>query len=110
MMLGMARYSATKHTEAKWTERVRAWRASGESAYDFATRHGFAASTLHVWSSRIPHEDSPRFVRLVPKAVASGTPVAEVVVEVGNARVRVASGFDAALLADVVRALGGEMR
>nr|WP_275938629.1 hypothetical protein [Sorangium cellulosum] len=34
----------------------------------------------------------------------------ELVVEVGGARVRVAAGFDPALLADVVRALGGGAR
>ncbi len=110
MMPGMAGHSATKKTEAKWAEQVRAWRASGESADDFATRHGFATSTLHGWSSRLPREDSPRFLRLVPKSVESVTPRSEVVVEVGNARVRVATGFDAALLADVVQALGGAAR
>lgn len=110
MMLRMPGYSVTKKTEAKWVERVRGWRASGESAYDFATRHGFATSTLHGWSSRLPREDSPRFLRLVPKSIESVTPRSEVVVEVGNARVRVITGFDAALLADVVQALGGGAR
>ncbi|WP_437842463.1 IS66 family insertion sequence element accessory protein TnpA [Sorangium sp. So ce1153] len=35
-----------------WSERVRAWRESGETAEEFARSPGFAASTLHGWSSR----------------------------------------------------------
>lgn len=100
---------ATKKTEAKWAERVRAWRASGETAQEFAQRQGYAASTLHVWSSRLTRAEAPRFLRLVPKAKATPvTSAAELVVEVGSARVRVAAGFDSALLADVVRVLGGD--
>ena len=95
---------ATAGTEAKWAARVRAWRASGETAQEYARRHGFAASTLHGWSSRLPHADAPGFLRLVPKT-ADSSRSSEIVVEVGAARVRVGVGFDHALLADVVRAL-----
>jgi hypothetical protein len=105
----MTAYRATKKTEAKWAERVRAWRASGETAQEYAVRHGFAASTLHVWSSRLQSTEAPRFLRLVPKTTDS-PPSPEVVVEVGGARVRVGAGFDRALLADVVRALVGGPR
>ena len=48
-------------------------------------------------------------LRLVPKAKATPvTSAAELVVEVGSARVRVAAGFDSALPADVVRVLAGD--
>jgi hypothetical protein len=98
--------TAVRKTEEKWAERVRQWRASGETAEEFASRHGYAASTLHVWSSRVGRAQGPRFLRLVPRA-ATGTAGAELVVEVGGARVRVTAGFDAGLLTEVVRALGG---
>ncbi|WP_438032768.1 IS66 family insertion sequence element accessory protein TnpA [Sorangium sp. So ce204] len=100
----------TKATEVMWSERVRAWRESGETAEEFARSRGFAASTLHGWSSRLSRAEPPRFLRLVPKAPAVTSSASELVVEVGGARVRVAAGFDAALLADVVRALGGGAR
>jgi hypothetical protein len=109
MVARMAESKATGRTEAKWVERVRAWRASGESARDFANRHGFAESTLHGWSSRLSRPDTPGFLRLVPRPAAAAAP-SEMIVEVGPARIRVASGFDAALLEDVVRALGGGAR
>ncbi|WP_437912419.1 IS66 family insertion sequence element accessory protein TnpA [Sorangium sp. So ce302] len=106
----MACMTRTKATEVMWSERVRAWRERGETAEAFARSRGFAASTLHGWSSRLSRTERPRFLRLVPKAPAVTSSASELVVEVGGARVRVAAGFDAALLADVVRALGGGAR
>ncbi|AUX24049.1 uncharacterized protein SOCEGT47_045820 [Sorangium cellulosum] len=106
----MASMTRTKATEVMWSERVRAWRESGETAEEFARSRGFAASTLHGWSSRLSRTERPRFLRLVPKAPAVTSSAPELVVEVGGARVRVAAGFDPALLADVVRALGGGAR
>ncbi|AUX31277.1 uncharacterized protein SOCE836_034060 [Sorangium cellulosum] len=105
----MARMTRTSSTEAKWADRVRAWRESGESAEEFARSRGFAASTLHGWSSRLSRAERPRFLRLVPKAPAAMS-APELVVEVGGARVRVVAGFDPTLLAEVVRALGGAAR
>jgi hypothetical protein len=92
-------------TKQKWAERVRAWRASGQEASAFAAGKGYAASTLRWWSSRLGREE---LVRIVPVIARASSPEArgEVVVEVGGARVRVTSGFDGALLAEVVRALG----
>jgi hypothetical protein len=95
--------NATKET---WAKRVEAWRASGETADVFAQDKGYEGSTLRWWSSRL-RRPSPQFLRLVPKARA--VPVdAGLVVEVGRACVRVRAGFDAALLAEVVAALGGD--
>lgn len=89
-----------------WTERVVAWRASGETVAEFAAGKGFAASTLKCWAGRLRRKDRRKFVPVVrrPRAVLAPT---ELLIEIGGARVRVAPGFDAALLADVVRALGG---
>jgi hypothetical protein len=92
-------------TEQAWRERVQAWRASGQTAVQFVEGRGFAAATLKWWSSRLGPSDHPAFVQLVAKP-PTPRPAPELVVEVGGARVRVAAGFDPALLADVVRALG----
>ncbi len=91
---------------AKWTARIQAWHASGESAEAFAKRHGCAVSTLYGWSRRVPRTAAPVFVELVPRVSVDRSPC-ELVIEVGTARVRVGSGFDGKLLSDVVRALGG---
>jgi hypothetical protein len=108
----MGGMTASVATRAKWQERVQAWRTSGESARAFAEKRGYAPATLRYWSSRLGTAEAPRFLRLVPKAppaTASASP-SELVVEVGAARVRVAVGFDPALLADLVTALGGGVR
>jgi hypothetical protein len=101
--------SSREKTQAKWSERVHAWRASGKSAGEFAAERGFEPTMLYRWSSRVPRTESPGFVRLVAKTV-SPPASAEVIVEVGAARVRVGAGFDGALLAEVVRALAGAGR
>lgn len=100
----------TATTEAIWSERVRSWRQSGESATVFARGKDYTASTLRYWASRLRRTSAaPRIVQLVPTAkVPDATPAAaDLVVEVGTARVRVRRGFDPELLAEVVRALGG---
>lgn len=91
-----------------WTERVRSWRESGETAEAFAEGKGFAGSTLRFWSSRLGRTVSaPRLVQLVPKATApvSVTASSSLEIEIGDARVRVARGFDRELLAEVVGVL-----
>jgi lambda repressor-like predicted transcriptional regulator len=101
--------SARASNETVWRARVRAWEASGLSTAQFARRHGFSASTLRNWASRRKRPAAPQFLRLVPKAPTvppAPATTRPVVIEVGTARVLVTSGFDAALLRDVVRALG----
>ncbi len=93
-------------TEQRWRERVLAWRASGQTADEYAEPRGFAGGTLRWWSSRLGAMTAPRFVQLVPRPPVLAPATTDVVVEVGHARIRVSAGFDAALLADVVRALG----
>jgi hypothetical protein len=101
--------STATTNESLWAERVRAWRASGEPVAHFVRGRGDSASALRAWAQRLgPTEPSPRFLRVVPsKPTPTPTPGAPaLVLEVGAVRVRVAPGFDPALLADVVRALG----
>jgi hypothetical protein len=94
--------------EARWRERVDAWRSSGPTAAQFAAQNGFSTSALTGWSSKLRHRPAPRprapaFVAVVRKDAA---PVRELVVEVAVARVRVTPGFDPALLTAVLCALG----
>jgi len=97
----------TATTEERWSQRVRTWRASGETADAFAHGKGYAGSTLRWWASRLGRGETSGFVRLVPKA-PDGHHEAALVVEVGRARVHVKAGFDTKLLAEVVAALGGD--
>jgi hypothetical protein len=97
----------------KWTERVGAWRAGGQTAAEFARGRGFEASTLRYWASRLgrarkaptvaPSGASPvRMVRVTRSA--SSEPLT---VSVGVARIEVRAGFNRALLREVIDALGG---
>ena len=113
---------ATKSTEQLWTERVRAWRASGLDAHAFTAGKGFAGSTL-VWRARELRKQPPsaspapagvtlrRLVRESegPPAARSTTAVAcAVVVRVGGAELVVTPGFDAQLVRALVRCLAEE--
>lgn len=105
-------------TESKWAERVADWRASGQSGADYARGREFKPSTLYWWSSRIGRDDvrgteregSTRApsVRMVRVVAVSKPSTSGVTVRIGAAHVDVRAGFDATLLREVVRALGGE--
>lgn len=109
-------------TEALWLERVTAWRESGESIAVFARGHGFSDSALRYWVGRLsrPRKQAgpTRVVPLVPKSqatiaravTAEAGPSSDVVVEIGQARIRVSRGFDREVLLAVVTALGGGAR
>jgi hypothetical protein len=104
-------------TETKWTERVRAWRASGRTAREFADGQEFKPSTLTYWASQLRRSVSAEGVvagKQAPRihmvqVVGKGAMAARedtLVVAVGTARIVVRAGFDRALLRDVVEALG----
>ena len=82
---------------------------SGEGVRQYASRRGYSETTLRKWiraEDARPVVDQPALVRLVPRSAVEVTErEAELVVEVGVARVRVRRGFDAALLRGVVLAL-----
>jgi hypothetical protein len=85
--------------EARWRERVEAWRSSGLTAAQFAAQNGFSTSALTSGSSKLRHRAAPRpsapaFVAVARKDAA---PVRELVVDVARARVRVTQGFAPAL-------------
>jgi hypothetical protein len=85
-------------TATKWTERVRAWRASGRTAREFAEGQEFKPSTLTYWASQLRRSASAeggvvgqggaavRMVQVVAKpAVAPREDT--LVVAVGTARI-----------------------
>ena len=105
-------------TEAKWSDRVRDWRASGKTAEEFAGAFDFEASTLRYWASRLKTSSenaTPLLAKVVRKRTRSVLPRAEsessasheVEVVIGAARIVVRRGFDAELLCQVAAALGG---
>lgn len=89
-----------RRTRSERAAEVTRWRQSGLSARVYATERGVSRGSLLRWAA----EAGPEFVRVELVEAAA----AELVVEVGPARVRVARGFDAELLRDVVAALGSE--
>lgn len=97
-------------TRDLWRSRLTAWQRSGLTTDVFCADKPYAASTLRWWSSRLRHASAPAFLELRPSRPVATTPPADLVVEVGGARVRVVSGFDPALLASVVAALSGDAR
>jgi hypothetical protein len=102
-------------SETRWREIVGEWRSSGLTPEAFARDREFKASTLVYWASRLRRAEGGavgrageaavgvRMVRVVAQPSAS----AGVTVRVGAASVVVQTGFDAALLRQVVEALGG---
>jgi len=108
-------------TDAKWLERVRQWKESGQTAEEFAVGQPFKASTLKWRAAELRRaaegggrygkghaaSGSIRLTRVVPRARESAAGQGGgVVVEVSGARISLSRGFDAELLTDVVRALG----
>lgn len=108
-------------TDEKWLERIRLWKASGQTAEEFAVGQPFKASTLKWRAAEVRRaaeggerygkghavKGSIRLARVVSRARATvPTQGGGVVVEMSGARISLSRGFDAELLIDVVRALG----
>lgn len=101
-------------TATMWRKRVAEWRASGETAEAYSTRHGLTTSTLRYWSSRLRREDGAArpVVRLaqvvrVPPAARDEVPRGAVMIELLDARARITieAGTDRQTLATVLELL-----
>jgi transposase len=97
--------------EQEWRRWIAQWRASGLSVRDFCDRHGLAAPSFYAWRRRFHQRDGDtpavvpvQFVADAPPAQASAL---ELVLADGRV-VRVAPGFDAATLRQLLMALEGE--
>jgi hypothetical protein len=103
-------------TETKWSERVQEWKASGKTATQFVEGRDFKASTLVYWASCLRRgagasarrERRKPSVRMARVTAVPPRPDDAIVIAVGTARVAVRTGFDHALLRQVVKALGEE--
>ena len=83
-----------RHTKSTWQQRVASWRASGQTADEFAAEHGLAAGTLRWWASRLKHERMPQeppMVRLAQVIRSPAPPVVRgaIIIDVLDARARV---------------------
>ena len=78
-------------------------RTSGEPVKVVAQRMGVKESTAYFWMKRARAARPPEFARVIPTAERSK---ASITIEVGGVAIRLDSGFDAALLREVVLALG----
>lgn len=97
-----------------WARRVAEWKASGLSSPAFCAGKDFTAGGLRHWAHRIAHPEERRLrvrvARVVRTSKRQASPVsadapADLVVEVGVARVVVRSGFDRSVLAAVLEEL-----
>jgi hypothetical protein len=96
-----------------WEGVVVRWRSTGQSMLGYARERNLSYSQLVRWRRRIEaQQDTKPRVTLIPVgtvAVANSSP--GVVVRVtGDIEIEVGRGFDAEVLAAVVRALRGVMR
>ena len=104
-------------TEAKWSERVREWKASGKALHEFAAGQPYKASSLGWWAWQLrkraskagPAGKAIRLAQVVRRAPAPAPAAAKaalsMVLEVAGARIAIQRGFDAELLGQVVRTL-----
>ena len=93
----------------KWRERVAQWRASGQTAREFAARRGINASTLSHWAWRLAQE--PRgegaLARVPTMIEVHARPVMDdrFEIEFSGRRVRVPPSFDLDSLLRLLSAL-----
>ncbi len=95
-----------------WEGLVREHAASGQSIDAFCRGQHVSGSALRYWIAKCKAANpSMRFVSAVKVGHGtSGVPGGKatgVLVEIGEARIRVEPGFDRGLLLEVVRAIGG---
>ena len=97
--------------QRQWRRRIDQWRVSGLSVQAFCARHGLAPATFYNWRrvlQRRAAEEPAAFVpvQVVADAVPTQSGALEVVLTDGRA-VRVAPGFDAATLRQLLAVLEG---
>lgn len=110
-------------TETKWSERIQQWKESGKKAAEFAAGQPYKASTLVWWATELRRRSQAgapqskrrqsagkiRMARVVPVGrPLTKLPAQGLILEVSGARISLDRGFDAELLSEVVRVLGGK--
>ena len=91
----------------EWAERVRAWKANGSSADEFARGKPFTGKMLGWWAGEFARRSREKptvaMARVIPRDVARDATLA---VQVAGTLIAVRRGFDPELLREVVDALG----
>src|SRR5262245_24599940 len=94
--------------ERQWRRRIDQWRASGLSVRVFCARHGLATASFYNWRRVLQRRAAvqPAFVpvQVVADTAPAQTSALEVVLTDGRT-VRVAPGFDAATLRQLLAVL-----
>jgi transposase-like protein len=97
--------------ERQWQRRIEQWRVSGLSVRAFCARHSVATASFYNWRrvlQRRATAEQPAFVpvQVVADTMPAQTSALEIVLADGRA-VRVAPGFDAATLRQLLAVLEG---
>jgi len=96
--------------EQQWRRRISQWRASGLSVRAFCALHGLANASFYAWRRVLERRaaEQPAFVpvQVVADTMPAQTSALEVVLADGRT-VRVAPGFDAATLRQLLAVLEG---
>jgi len=96
--------------EQRWREIVERQRAGGSTVAAFCRDHHIATSSFFAWKRKLRGCDDDPPAAFVEAAVVGTPPASRAWIEVrlrGGRRVRLGPGFDAGLLAAVVRTLEG---
>jgi transposase-like protein len=97
--------STKRYSAAEWRVLVEEWLSSGKSKAEFARSRGVSAATLSWWRWKLGAKATavpPTFLEVVVEDPPSAP---DLVVEVGELRVRVPFGFDAGEVRRLVGAL-----
>jgi transposase len=94
--------------EQEWRQRIREWRQSGLTVRGFCARRGLAQPSFYAWRRELARRDaeSPAFVpvQVVGHTDVAGNAALEVVLG-GGRTIRVAAGFHAATLRQLLAVL-----
>ncbi|UMZ72530.1 IS66 family insertion sequence element accessory protein TnpA [Natranaerofaba carboxydovora] len=91
---------------AEWKERVSAFRASGQTAKDWAKANGVKLNRLRYWCRKYKEDAPSKETKWSPVEV-DYSDESNITVKVGKASIEVKPGYDKSLLKDLVNTLSG---
>jgi Transposase len=92
--------------EQQWRDRLAAWRRSGLSVRAFCARHGLSQPSFYAWRRELAQRDAARPTFVPVQVLAEpARPEALTVLLPGGRSIRVAPGFDAATLRQLLDVL-----
>ena len=94
-----------RRSAAEWQHLVEQWLAGGQTREQFAHAQGLNPATLSWWRWKLRQREQLPKVLAVDLIDLAPPNAPDLIVEIGQLRVRVPSGFDAGELRRVVEAL-----